>query len=458
MTASPEHLAERLPERARRPIRRTAPGRPLAILLPVVLLLSLAGVLLAGCSIFRLGKDLEVLYTEAVFIPGQVNVDPRLRGQPVVLLVQHGAIDEAPVTRRLIDYRFPDGRQRFNFQTRAGDYELMAFLDQNRDFIYQPGEPAFVAPETAVTNRLDTQSGRWRFNILDWTPETTRVALPIDVDLTPVGLQSMPRTATTMGVPIDFDSFRFDPEYVALGMWEPTRWYMEVDYGFYLYGSWDPSVQKPMLLLVHGINGSPRDFEPLLAKLDTSAYKVALYHYPSGIGLDDNAYMLAQIMNELQIRAPRQQYVLLAHSMGGLVSKRFIQLQEDSGRADLIARYITISTPWDGHRAAAAGAKHSPVVAPVWKDLAPGSRFIRRLADRPLPLQLEYTMIFGYGGSRAVLGDANDGVVSLDSQLSPGMQDRANVLIGVSQDHTGILADDRTVGAVAELLEAPMRR
>ncbi len=405
---------------------------------------------LSGCSIFKLGKDLEVLYNEAAFVPGQINLDPRLAGQPIVLLTETVGGDA-----RVVDYRFPDGRQRFNFQTRAGHYRLMAFLDQNEDFTYQPGEPAYVQPDAATTNRLDTRSGQWRFNILEMSPDEVGSVpvLPIDVDLTPRGLAQLERTTTTMGVPIDFDSFRFDAEYVQLGMWEPTRWYTEVDYGFYLLEPWDRTERKPMLLLVHGINGSPRDFRSMLRRLDTDDFNVALFHYPSGIGIDDNAYMLSQIMNELLIRTPGQEYVLLAHSMGGLVSKRFIELQDRSGRADLIQKFITISTPWAGHRAAASGAKHSPVVAPVWEDMAPDSEFIRELSAYELPSELEYTLLFSHGGNSVLLPDANDGVVSLDSQLFPPMQDRADHLIGVSQDHVGILPTDRTVEIVGRLLD-----
>lgn len=452
----PKSPLGRRPSRARRPrhVRAAIVGSISALVLG-----------LSGCSIFRLGQDLELLYAEATLVPGQVDLEPTLAGQPIVLLArampaappipEPNTVDGTPPIERLelVDYRFPDGQQRFNFQARTGDYRLMVFLDQNGDFVHQPGEPVYVQPGPAFTNRLDTRRGNFRFNILEVTRERVQSTLPFEVDLTSKGLQNMPRTATTMGVPIDFDDYRFNDRNIALGMWEPTRWFTQVDYGFYLFGDWNPSLPKPMILLVHGINGSPRDFEAMLDKIDTSAFKVALFHYPSGISLDDNAYMLAQTMNELQIRTPGQSYVLIAHSMGGLVAKRFIELQEQSGRSDLIDRFITISTPWDGHRAAAAGAKHSPIVAPVWKDLAPGSRFIRELEQYALPPHLEYTMIFGYGGNNPVLGEANDGAVSLDSQLSPSMQDRADTLIGVSQDHVGILPDDRTIGFVGEILD-----
>ena len=75
----------------------------------------------------------------------------------------------------------------------------------------------------------------------------------------------------------------------------------EVDYGFCLLDNWDTTADKPMLIFVHEINGSPRDCMRTVKKLDASDLNVALYHYPSGLGIDDNALVLAQVMNEIQI-------------------------------------------------------------------------------------------------------------------------------------------------------------
>lgn len=446
---------------------------------------------LPSCTIFRLGKDLDVLYEGLAIVSGEIEVpaamNPSSSAPIIVLLTQSGvpgsdasvgaASAVAETDFRLVDYRFADGKNRFNFQAptasaqgdadatsaeagneaRTTDYYLMAFIDLNRDFIYQPGEPAAMDREPAATNRLNTGRANWRFNHLEINAgETSRSSvpiLPIAADLSSKGLQKLERTATTMGVQVDFRSARFSREAVSLGMWEPTQWFLNVGYGFYLLEPWNEDDPKPLLLLVHGVNGSPRDFEPLLSALDTDDYRVALFHYPSGLRIEDNAYMLAQTMNDLAIRSPGQRFTLIGHSMGGLIAKRFIQMQAKSQQSDLLDRFISISTPWLGHGGAGAGVEYAPVVAPAWEDLAPGSAFLERIGAFELPEAIDYTLIFSHGGNTVMMPDGNDGVVSLDSQLTPDMQDRANTFVGVSQDHVGILSSPRTVEAIRAALD-----
>ena len=418
---------------------------PSLFLVPVFSLL-----VLSSCSMFRLGKDLDVLYAGLAIVSGEVHLETSTQGPVVVLLAQPPAPDSDAF--RLVDYRLADGKRRFNFQAPTGAYHLMAFVDANRDFIYQPGEPAAFWTDPAQVNRLDTARQDWAFNRLT-IPNAAAAPLPLEADLTPRGLARLERTATTMGTVIDFGSARFDPEAVALGMWEPTKWFLEVGYGFYLLEPWAEGEDKPLLLFVHGINGSPRNFETLLSQLDTDAYRVALFHYPSGLRLEDNAYMLSQTMNELSIRSPGQRYTLIGHSMGGLIAKRFMQMQARSKQAGLLEGFISISTPWIGHGGAGAGVEYSPVVAPAWGDLAPGSPFLTELAAFELPEEIDYTLIFSHGGNSVLMPDGNDGVVSMDSQLDPAMQDRADQFIGVSQDHVGILSSPRTAAAVRAALE-----
>lgn len=433
---------------------RPSPGAAASLALLLPLFLSL---LLTSCSMFKLGKDLDVLYDGLAIISGEIGVEDPAQGQVIVLLTQPenemlaaGGASAEPAGFRLVDYRLADGKQRFNFQVPWGDYRLMAFVDQNADFIYQPGEPAAIRNIRATENRLDTPRARWRFNRLEIRD---REPLPIEADLTPEGLKDLERTATTMGVPIDFRSSHFEPEAVSLGMWEPARWVVEVGYGFYLLEPWDEAESKPLLLFVHGINGSPRDFEGLVDRLETDEFRVAFFYYPSGLRLEDNAYILSQTMNELSIRSPGQRITLVGHSMGGLIAKRYIQMQAKSRQAGVLERFVSISTPWLGHGGAGAGVEYAPVVAPAWDDLAPGSAFLERLAAFELPAEIDYTLIFSHGGNSVLMPDGNDGVVSMDSQLDPAMQDRANEFVGVSQDHVGILASPRTAATIRAALD-----
>lgn len=416
-------------------------------LIPAVLLVGALG----SCSLFKLKNDLEQLYSELFIISGRIPQLQSTTGQAIAVLTE--AVDgdaSAPLKQKLVDYRFPDQLGNFNFQTQNGQFKLFVFFDQNNDFIYQPGEQVAQLEEPLKINRLNTERAAWQFN--DLLLGDADLILPVDADLSPKGLAQLSRTTSTMGVQIDFDAEQFSDEQVATGMWEPGRWLSEVGHGFYLTEPWDSSVNKPLLLLVHGINGSPKNFASLLELLDTSEFRVALYHYPSGMSIDDSAYILSQTINDMLIRQPQQDYLVVAHSMGGLVAKRFIHMQARAGQSSALRQFVSMSSPWLGHKVAETGLEYAPVVAPVWEDIAPSSEFIRLLGDFQLPEHIDYTLLFSHKGNSLMQGEPNDGVVALKSQLDPRMQDRAQQFVGVAADHTRILTHERTIKVLQEAL------
>ena len=70
--------------------------------------------------------------------------------------------------------------------------------------------------------------------------------------------------------------------------------------------------------------------------------------------------------------------------MGGLVSRGFLQRYHAGGGKAAISLFVSIATPWDGHKAAELGVKTAPAVVRVWIDMAPGSDYLRSLyADDP---------------------------------------------------------------------------
>ena len=71
--------------------------------------------------------------------------------------------------------------------------------------------------------------------------------------------------------------------------------------------------------------------------------------------------------------------------MGGLVSRGFIQRHQKSRNVDDIPLYVTISTPWGGHKAAEAGVKKAPVVVEVWRDMVPDRPYQQDVFATPLP-------------------------------------------------------------------------
>src|SRR5262249_14250100 len=140
-----------------------------------------------------------------------------------------------------------------------------------------------------------------------------------------------------------------------------------------------------------------------------------------------------------QYRYPRM--AVVAHSMGGLVARAFVNrvIAANDGRAEGIRLFLTMSTPWDGHAAAQSGVTRAPVVAPAWYDMAPGSPFQRSLLDTTLPLTLGHDLLFSYAGTSRRMREANDGTVTVASQLEPRVQSRARIVRGYNETHTSIL-------------------
>src|SRR5690606_36018702 len=115
--------------------------------------------------------------------------------------------------------------------------------------------------------------------------------------------------------------------------------------------------QKTPVLFVHGINGTPSNFAYLIARLDRTRYQPWLYSYPSGIYLDHIADHLSQTVTKLQLRYGVDRMMVVAHSMGGLVTRGF--LLRHAQNSDLhVPLFVTLSTPWAGHAAAELGVKH----------------------------------------------------------------------------------------------------
>jgi len=143
---------------------------------------------------------------------------------------------------------------------------------------------------------------------------------------------------------------------------------------------------------------------------------------------------------------------VVAHSMGGLVSRAYLIGDPDGlgGKIDALA-FVSIATPWQGHPAAALGAERAPVAAPAWFDLAPRSAFLTRLLDTPLPRYAAYDLYFAYGGSRR-RRTANDGVISVASQLDLRAQRQARRVMGFDAGHAAVLDDPWLAIAVQESL------
>jgi pimeloyl-ACP methyl ester carboxylesterase len=196
------------------------------------------------------------------------------------------------------------------------------------------------------------------------------------------------------------------------------------------------------VLFVHGINGTPANFAPLLERLDRTRFQPWFYYYPSGLHLARIADHLDQTMTKLELRYGFSRFAVVAHSMGGLVARGFIQRHAGGGRPASIPLFVTMATPWGGHRGAEIGVRTSPVVVEVWRDMAPGSEYQRSLYAAPLPAGLQHHLVFTF----------NDETVPLSSQLLGQAQRGAARLYGFGETHMGVLSNAEVSLLLNELL------
>jgi pimeloyl-ACP methyl ester carboxylesterase len=257
--------------------------------------------------------------------------------------------------------------------------------------------------------------------------------------------------ATAFGQVSTLDHARFNLEVGRDSLWRPLDFLRAGHAGVYFLDAYDPD--RTPVLFVHGINGSPRVFEALIAELDLDRFQPWVYYYPSGIGLNENSDYLTHIMLELELRLGLSEYHVIAHSMGGLVARGFLQRRQQRAASASIGHFIALSSPWGGHTAATRAVESSPLVLPVWKDMAVGSAFLDQLFEQPaLDEVTRKHLLFSFAGGDGLNIGTSDGVITLASLLRPEAQDSAATIHGFDTTHIGILSYPPAVERVLSLL------
>ena len=391
--------------------------------------------LAGGCGFGTLKKDIEQVAEQAA-LEGNARVRGP-EGHPIVIVVY------SVTAKQVADLFLLPRPGPFFFVLPAGHYQLAAFEDRNRNLSFEPGEePALLVSDLVL------QAGERRKGLdLAIDPGST-VRIPFAVKaFSPErrGIDQLP--ALQLGTIAQIDDPHFSEENGELGLWNPLRFLFDVGAGVYFLEEYDP--QKVPVLFVHGAVGSPGDWKHLVRSLDRSRFQPWLAYYPTAPHLDQLARGLVRAMAALQVKYRFSRLILVAHSMGGLVTRAALNYaieNASTGRVVQVPAFVTISTPWNGHSGAAKGVKYSPTVAPSWEEMSPGSSFLTRLPQTALASECEYTLLFSYRGGGILGGEANDGTVTVSSELAMPIQRQAARVMGFDEDHTSIL-ESREVAA-----------
>jgi pimeloyl-ACP methyl ester carboxylesterase len=408
--------------------------------LPLLVLLLPA--LAAGCATTRLRPQLEKLQ-EFTQVSGRiVGADEGERCLAVL-------VDDSASAPRIVNYAFANAAGDFVLLGQTGKLRVLAFADRNRDASLDDDEPVGWATVPSTPGGGPTA----RLQVGEVALSTASPRPGFAVDLSWLGRASGPARARRFGEIVALDDPRFEPEVVARGVWEPLRFAEESGLRILFTEPYDP--MRVPVVFVHGMQGSPRDFRALVASLDRSRFQAWLYYYPTGLDLDVNALVLRELLAELRQRLDFERVEVVAHSMGGLVSFAALTGAEDGGVELGVDRFVTISTPWLGAlgtRGMKVGLKLAPTVAPSWTEMLPESGFLERLEAREIPAGVHFSLLFGYGGSNAMVAGGDDGTVAVRSMVPWNMVRQAEHVLPIDADHEGILEDPDVLAAVALLL------
>jgi len=417
---------------------------------------------LQGC-VFQDVKEQQARVAANCPVEGEVVAERREAVPLVVLLLRQVGTDPAQRDSWVLaDHFVLEGAGRWQFRASAGTYALAAFQDLNLDLMYQPGEP-FLRMDAG--GLIACATGEAHRNIALRIPSagTSLVAGTFDIAKLQVrSLHDQLRISlgevTAVGELAALSDARFAEAVAEDGLWRPFDFLFKGRPGVYFLESYDAG--KMPVLFVHGINGTPANFRTLIERLDRQRFQPWVYYYPSGAALDMVADHLAQTMRKLQQQHGFGRFAVVAHSMGGLVSRGFLLRYQESGGGAATPLFVTLATPWGGHKGAELGVRTAPVVVKVWIDMAPGSEYQRALyykdpaTQRRLPQNTPHHLLFTFKQGSATFGEANDGVVAVASQLSREAQRDAARLYGFNETHMGVLQSEEVSALLNELLRA----
>lgn len=393
-----------------------------------------------GCTLIRAKTEMQVV-SDATTLRGTLT-SPSSERRPILVVL----LEERAGRKTAASYFVHYGSGPFELLARAGTGFIFAFEDTNDDLHYQQGEPAAWYGGRSARPIAMAPGG-----VVDGLDIVLQTTIPAGVDeiveIASRGYEGNPELAYfRRGVAAELTDARFGPETGPLGLWEPVRFITTYGMGLFFLEAFDPA--RIPVLFVHGAAGYPQEFDRLIAGLDRRRFQPWVYQYPSGLRLRLMGDALSSALDEVRTRHRFHVLCIVGYSTGGLLARAVINEQARRGAGAYVRLFVSISTPWDGHAAAAVGVQHSPVVVPSWVDIVEGSPYLSSLLAEPPPTSIPHHLYFSYRG-----GKGTDGTVSLRSQLNPRVQRGATRVLGFDEDHESMLGS----ASVQEALNQALR-
>jgi len=403
---------------------------------------------LSSCETFdRLRDDLMTLEKERTQFFG--TVENQASSNDSVVVVYMGTQDGSEI----LSFRVLPTPGEFEIWLYQRNAWFFAFADANGDLVFQPSESYGWGNLGRPIHPGYFSDRHIRIQIA--TADSGQPPPPVNlIGRSPDGVARL--QGVGIGELAEVDEQRFSAEAANKGLWQPYAAVLDEAAGVFFTEPYDE--RRIPILLVHGIGGYPAQFKPLIEVIDRDRYQIWFANYPSGLRLETLGNSLFQMMEILQSRFHFENVHLVAHSMGGLVSRSYLQECTKKKACGYLKTFTSIASPFGGVKSAAMGVEYAPAVIPSWLDLQPTSEFLSSLFTGSLPASVEHYLLFAYHKDLSVNDllsiESSDGVIELSSQLRREAQDEATRVIGFDQTHTGILSDPQMLDTVLKIIES----
>ena len=143
------------------------------------------------------------------------------------------------------------------------------------------------------------------------------------------------------------------------------------------------------MLLIHGFLGTRGSLFMLERRLTRDGVCVFSFNLgPFNVrDIRASAFLIHRKIESILRQAPVQKIDIIGHSMGGLIGLYYIKRL---GGASKVRKLIMMGTPMTGTWAALAGVATVGLWSASSWQILPGSRFLKDLAEGPLPPEVEY--------------------------------------------------------------------
>ena len=382
---------------------------------------------LGGCALVKLREDVRISQDSCLLFGEVVSKSPL---KNPVIIVAYSNVDGVI---RIADYAVLSEPGQYELLVQEGSYKIFAFEDKNASLAYDQDE---LAGYYGKPDYVKTQMGGVIVGLdIILASKTTKQDLSFSNRLLEFS-GGKRKPSTSAGALATLDEPAFSAENGLSGFWAPLEYFKQTGCNILFLEPYD--AKKIPILFVHGAAGSPQDWRYFINHLDRSRYQPWIFYYPSGARLDTLSFLLQTKLYELYRKYEFESLYVVAHSMGGLVSRSAIL--EKNNFTDSVKLFVSISSPWGGEQRAKTGVEKSPAVIPSWKDVEPDSPFIKRIFASKIDPAIRYYLFFGHKGGGSLFRQNNDNTVTLESMLDPRAQADALKVTGLNEDHVSILS------------------